>query len=63
MKSKKEFILDGAIMYLVQHSVYDNEWTGVGMWEAVVDVVRITNKHKTITEFQLNNLLKIAEDR
>jgi hypothetical protein len=54
-----------AIEYLVRHSVYTEERSGVGMWEAVEQVIwyqpksRLTSK---LTKKYLDKLLKEAEN-
>jgi len=52
----------GAINYLVEHSVYDNEWTGTGMYEAIVKIVEAPQKTRFTKEY-LNTLLEIASDK
>ena len=48
-----------AIKYLVKHSVYTDEWTGTGMYEAIEKV--LPSKRVKITF--LNQLLKEAKER
>jgi len=48
-----------AIQYLVDNSVYGDEWSGAGMWHAVVSVM--TSK-PDITEERLQKLLQEAKD-
>lgn len=50
-----------AIKYLAKNSVYTNEWTGTGMWEAV-ETVLATGK-TLLTKEYLDTLLKIASER
>ena len=52
----------GAINYLVEHNVYSNEWTGAGMYEAIVTVVEAPQKTR-FTKVYLNKLLEKASDR
>jgi hypothetical protein len=49
-----------AVQYLVDHQVYTNEWTGAGMWEAVLTVMGNTMDWD---KAHLDDLLKKAEDR
>lgn len=51
----------GAINYLVEHTVYSNEWTGAGMYEAIVKIVEAPQKTRFKKDY-LNILLKEAED-
>ena len=37
-----------AIQYLVANSKYDNEWTGAGMWEAVLAVMKSGDSERTL---------------
>ena len=47
-----------AIKYLIKHSIYGDEWSGAGMWEAVLKVM----KHKgKISEKRLKELLEYAD--
>ena len=48
-----------AIEYLVGNSVYEEEWSGAGMWQAVEEVMKYK---KPITEKYLDLLLKKAEE-
>lgn len=52
----------GAINYLVSNSVYSNEWTGTGMYEAIEKIVRAPKKTRFRKEF-LNSLLEDAKKR
>lgn len=36
----------GAINYLVKNSVYTNEWTGAGMYEAIEKIVNLPTRKK-----------------
>lgn len=47
-----------ALEYLKKHSVYTDEWTGAGMWEAVEKV--LDKKGWSVAE--LNALLEKAEN-
>ena len=47
-----------AIKYLVDNSEYHDEWSGAGMWEAVVEVMTFDG---VITQEYLKELLKKAE--
>ena len=49
-----------AIEYLNKHSVYTDEWTGAGMWEAVEKLMKSTRT--TFTKEYLDRLLKDAND-
>jgi hypothetical protein len=49
-----------AIEYLDKHSVYNNEWQGTGMWEAVMKVL---NYEAEPTKEYMDQLLKEAEAR
>lgn len=51
----------GAINYLVKNSVYSNEWSGAGMYEAIVEVVKAPKKFRFSKDY-LNSLLKKAEE-
>ena len=48
------------IEYLVAHDKYSNEWSGTGMWEAVLTVMGNTSEFSLE---ELDELLKKAEDR
>ena len=47
-----------AIIYLHKNSVYDNEWTGAGMWEAVESVLE--SEKEIFSEVFLKALLSAA---
>jgi hypothetical protein len=49
-----------ALQYLVDNSVYGNEWQGAGMWEAVRSIMENTNDDWA--KETLDMLLKRAED-
>jgi hypothetical protein len=49
-----------AIKYLIEHSVFGNEWQGAGMFTAVEKVM--SHKGNYITKYFLDKLLKEAED-
>ena len=51
----------GAITYLIKHSVYKNEWTGMGMYEAIVKIAEAPQKFRFSKDY-LNSLLKEAEN-
>lgn len=51
----------GAINYLVKNSVYDDEWTGAGMFEAIFKVVGKPKGHRFSKEY-LNTLLEEARN-
>lgn len=51
----------GAINYLVKNSVYGGEWTGSGMYEAIVKVVEAPKKFRFSKEY-LNTLLDNARN-
>lgn len=51
----------GAINYLVEHTVYRNEWTGAGMYEAIVEIVKTPKKVRFSKDY-LNSLLEKAEN-
>jgi len=48
-----------AIKYLVDNSVYSNEWTGTGMWHAVQKVME---RKQIWTQKRLKELLEEAEN-
>lgn len=48
------------IEYLVANDKYSNEWTGTGMWEAVLTVMGNTME---FSKEELDRLIKKAEDR
>lgn len=50
----------GAINYLVGNTVYSNEWTGTGMYEAIVKIIEAPEKTRFSKEY-LNTLLEIAD--
>ncbi len=50
----------GAITYLVKNSVYTNEWTGAGMYEAIREVVESPKGTRFKKEY-LNTLLAQAK--
>lgn len=52
----------GAINYLVQNSVYSNEWTGAGMYEVIEEIVKAPKKSRFKKEY-LNGLLEKAKNR
>lgn len=47
------------IQYLVDHDKYINEWSGAGMWEAVLTVMGNTSK---FSKEKLDKLLEKAEN-
>lgn len=61
MKTKKKVIKEytqlESIKYLVENSVYNDEWTGAGMWEAVEKVIKIPSNN---TEGRLKSLIERA---
>jgi len=48
-----------AIKYLVDNSVYGDEWTGTGMWHAVEKVM---GRKQAWTQKQLEELLAEAQN-
>lgn len=48
-----------AVKYLIKHNVYSDEWTGAGMYEAIV---KLYNYKGIITRAYLDNLLKEASE-
>ena len=48
-----------AIKYLVDNSVYEDEWSGTGMWHAVEKVMK---RKQAWTQKRLKELLKEAKD-
>lgn len=52
----------GAITYLVEHSVYSEEWSGAGMYEAIVKVVEAPKTFRFSKDY-LNCLLEEARNR
>ena len=62
-KKPKKITIEAAIKYLVEHSVYSNEWQGAGMWEAVVSLIEREKAGKRITESWLKLKLEEAENR
>ena len=52
----------GAINYLVKNSVYGNEWSGTGMYEAVEKIVNAPQKTRFRKEY-LKSLLEKARNR
>lgn len=57
----------GAINYLVKNNVYTSEWSGAGMYEAVVKVLQFQSKFSTtkgnFTKKYLDSLLEEAKNR
>lgn len=51
----------GAINYLVDHSVYVNEWSGAGMYEAIVRIVEAPKGFRFSKEY-LESLLDVAKN-
>jgi hypothetical protein len=51
----------GAINYLIKNTVYSNEWTGTGMYEAIVKIVEAPKNCRFKKEY-LNELLKEAKN-
>jgi len=49
-----------AIEYLIEHSVYGNEWSGAGMWHAVMEVMR--HKNTGISKDFLDKQLQAASE-
>lgn len=49
-----------ALEYLIENSVYGDEWQGAGMWEAVLEMMKYEGKIRAI---DLDKLLKEAENR
>lgn len=49
-----------ALEYLIENSVYGNEWQGAGMYEIIVKMMKYQG---IIKQKYLNRLLKEAEDR
>lgn len=49
----------GAINYLVKNEVYSDEWTGAGMYEAIVKIVKAPKKFRFSNGY-LNSLLENA---
>lgn len=47
-----------ALKYLVKNSVYDNEWTGAGMYEELARVIK--SKKKEYTKEELDKMLARA---
>jgi hypothetical protein len=56
---KQEYTKLEAIQFLVQNSMYQDEWTGAGMWVAVERVMAHKGK---ITEKFLDRLLLGADN-
>lgn len=50
-----------AIKYLIENDQYQEEWSGAGMWEAVIEVMK--SEEKYLTKHFLDTLLKTAEGR
>ena len=42
-----------AIGYLIENSVYDNEWRGAGMYQAIEDVYKSTKANWSVEELKL----------
>lgn len=60
---KKQKLINGkltAIAYLIEHSVYRDEWSGAGMYEAIRDVCM--SDGTLFLKAYLDALLKEAED-
>ncbi len=51
----------GAINYLIEHNVYENEWQGAGMYEVIVEVVNAPKGFRFSKEY-LNSLLEKAKN-
>lgn len=51
----------GAITYLVTNNVYNEEWSGAGMYEAIAIIVR-TPKKVRFSKKYLNELLEKAKE-
>lgn len=51
----------GAISYLVKNNVYTGEWTGAGMYNAIVKIVESPKNARFKKEY-LNELLKEASE-
>lgn len=51
----------GAINYLIANSVYGDEWTGAGMYEAIVKVAEAPKKFRFSKDY-LNTLLSKAKE-
>lgn len=52
----------GAINYLIKHTVYSSEWSGTGMYEAIVKIVEAPKKFRFSKDY-LNLLLDQASKR
>jgi hypothetical protein len=59
-KSKKDFNKMSALIYLVKNSVYNDEWSGAGMYEAIEKI--ITSEVKFFNKNYLDSLLKEAAE-
>lgn len=59
-KNSIKFDKLNAIKYLVENNVYDNEWSGAGMYLAIEDV--INNDTEWFEESYLDHLLKKAAE-
>jgi len=57
----KEYTFEEAAIYLVENSVYADEWTGAGMWEAVESLVSRKAMGKRITESWLKLRIESAK--
>lgn len=49
-----------AIMYFVKHDQYTNEWSGAGMWEAVLTVMKSVGSE--VDKKYLDDLLEKAKN-
>ena len=49
-----------AVEYLVQNNVYQDEWTGAGMYEAIEAIIK--SEEKEFTKEYLDGLLKDASN-
>jgi hypothetical protein len=53
--------IEEAVKYLVDNDKYENEWSGAGMWEAVLQVVKPENAAILCEDF-LDDLLEKAKN-
>jgi hypothetical protein len=60
-KQNKYYTKIGAINYLVKHSVYADEWSGAGMYEAIAEIVKMPKQKFVVTKTYLNQLLEKAK--
>lgn len=49
----------GAINYLVKNTVYSNEWSGAGMYHAILKIIEAPKKMRFSKDY-LNSLLEEA---